>query len=252
MSTSFYFESRRLWGFGVALPTPSTGAIGRSEAWWWLGLPLVVLVALPIVNGLAPEFYRDWVLPEGYGVLELSHFFVPLVGFFVGLRLLLAKSVRANRLWWVLILFGTLACFYTAGEEHSWGQHFFGWGTPEAWGHLNRQNETNLHNTSPLFNMLPRAVLETTIVALGLVAPIAFWRFGPMRVRGLEPFMPSVILVPVSVGALVYKLDATVRKELGFEGLVMRPAEAAETFYVLFMLFYLILIARRVRALERR
>jgi hypothetical protein len=96
--------------------------------------------------------------------------------------------------------------------------------------------------------MLPRAVLELASVALGLVAPIAILLFGPIRIPVLEPFMPSLMLVPVSVGALVYKLDSTVQKSLGIEGLVTRPAEAAESFYVLFMLFYLIVIARRVSA----
>ena len=248
MSTSFYVDERQPWSSEVAIAQSDAAGIRHPGVWWWLGLPLVVLVALPFVNALTPQFYRDWVLPEGYGVLELSHFFVPLAGFFLGVRLLFAKGVRANRLWWVLILFGTLACLYTAGEEHSWGQHFFGWQTPDAWSHVNRQHETNLHNVSPLFNMLPRAVLELAIVALGLVAPIAILLFGPIRIPLLEPFMPSLMLVPVSVGALVYKLDSTVQKSLGIEGLVTRPAEAAESFYVLFMLFYLIVIARRVSA----
>ena len=252
MSTSFYVEHQRPWAFEVAIPPSSAGVVGGLATWWWLGVPFAALVALPIVTWLAPEFYRTWILPEGYGVLELSHFLVPLTAFFLGVRLLFAKSVRANRLWWVLILFGTLACFYTAGEEHSWGQHFFAWQTPEAWGHLNRQSETNLHNVSWLFNMLPRAVLEITILVLGLIAPVAVWLFGPLRIRGLEPFMPSALLIPVSIGALVYKLDSTMQKSLGIEGLVIRPAEAAETFYVLFMLFYLILIARRISAIENR
>jgi len=208
------------------------------------------MVSLPIVNRLAPDFYQSWILPEGYGLLELAHFLVPLAGFVLGLRLLAATRVRANRAWWMLILFGTLACFYTAGEEHSWGQHFFGWQTPEAWSQVNRQHETNLHNVSPIFNTLPRTVLEVAIVALGLVAPLAFRLMGPFRIAGLEPFMPSGILVPVSIGAVVYKLDSTLQKTMGIQGLVTRPAEAAETFYVLFMLFYLILIARRVLADE--
>jgi len=217
--------------------------------WWWLGIPMAILLALPLINHLAPGFYSRHILPEGYGVLELSHFLVPLVGSFLGVQLLLDARVRANLLWWLLILFGTLACFYTAGEEQSWGQHFFGWETPTEWSKINRQHETNLHNVSPLFNMLPRAVLEIAIVVCGLVLPFLAWRGRPIHLKGLEPFEPSVILVPVSIGALVYKLDSTMQKEFNLEGLVTRPAEAAETFYVLFMLFYLILIRRRIAIL---
>jgi hypothetical protein len=217
--------------------------------WWWLGIPVAILIALPIVSHLAPGFYYRHILPEGYGVLELSHFFVPLAGFFLGVQLLFNARVRANLIWWLLILFGTLACFYTAGEEHSWGQHFFGWETPDDWGKINRQDETNLHNVSPLFNTLPRAVLEVAILICGLVLPLLAWLGRPIRLKGLEPFEPSVILVPVSIGALIYKLDATLQKDFYLQGLVIRPAEATETFYVLFMLFYLILIRRRIALL---
>ena len=217
-----------------------------AGAWWWLDIPVVLIIVLPLICWLAPEIYREWVLPEGYGFLELLHFFVPLVGFVLGLRLLLAKSVRANRLWWVLILLGTLACLYTAGEEQSWGQHLFGWHTPDAWSQLNKQDETNLHNVSGIFNVLPRFALELAILVLGLIIPLASVFTRPLHFRGLEPFMPSLILVPVSIGALVYKIDATVQKSVGIQGLVFRPSEAAETFYVLFMLFYMILITRRI------
>ncbi len=44
-------------------------------------------------------------------------------------------------------LIGALGSLYIAGEEMSWGQHFFHWNTPEYWAEVNRQQETNLHNT---------------------------------------------------------------------------------------------------------
>jgi hypothetical protein len=249
MSVTAYFERQRPWSFGAAGAFKLRADFAAaSSVSWWLGIPFFLLMALPVVTWLAPEFYHAWVIPEGYGILELMHFFVPLVGFLVGVRLLFATAVRADRLWWTLILLGTLACFYTAGEEHSWGQHFFHWQTPETWSSLNRQNETNLHNSSQLFNVLPRAMLEIAILALGIIYPLASWMMGPLRIAGLEPFIPSLKLVPVSIGALVYKLDATAQKSFGMDGLVIRPAEAAETFYVLFMLFYLILISRRLAA----
>ena len=34
---------------------------------------------------------------------------------------------------------GALSCLYIAGEEMSWGQHFFHWNTPEYWAMVNRQ-----------------------------------------------------------------------------------------------------------------
>ena len=55
-----------------------------------------------------------------------------------------------------LYLIGVIYYFF---EEISWGQHFFGWKTPEFFSEINHQNETNLHNTSSIFNELPRNLL---------------------------------------------------------------------------------------------
>ena len=74
----------------------SSGSYGRpwSEAWWWLAIPAVLAAGLIITYKLSPSFYREWILPEGYGFLELGHFFIPLTGFFVALRLIARRYVR--------------------------------------------------------------------------------------------------------------------------------------------------------------
>jgi len=54
------------------------------------------------------------------------------------------------------------------GEEISWGQHLFQWSTPEAWLEYNDQGETNLHNTSGLFDQVPRTIVTLSIIVGGL------------------------------------------------------------------------------------
>ncbi|MBK5270654.1 MAG: hypothetical protein JJE22_06535 [Bacteroidia bacterium] len=39
-----------------------------------------------------------------------------------------------------------LLFFFVAGEEISWGQRIFGWGTPKTFGNFNLQDETTIHN----------------------------------------------------------------------------------------------------------
>ncbi len=62
-------------------------------------------------------------------------------------------------------IFNILICFYFTGliyyffEEISWGQHIFFWDSPQFFLKYNNQNETNIHNTSNLFNELPRSLL---------------------------------------------------------------------------------------------
>lgn len=219
---------------------------GREQTRWWLGLPLVLLVALVVINAAAPMFYRDWILPEGYGFLEVGHFFIPLAGALIALKLLFHPYVRRRRLlFWYVAVMG-LGCFYIAGEEHSWGQHFFHWTTPGYWAEINRQHETNLHNVSPLFNQFPRTVLEIAIVTGGLVLPFLAWR-GVFGRRGrLALFVPPATLAPIAIGMLFFKLSATLEKNNIFADIVQRPAEATETYIYLFLLAYLIVLARRI------
>ena len=61
-----------------------------------------------------------------------------------------------QRIFILLYLSGIL---YYLFEEISWGQHLFGWRTPEIFSNLNHQNETNIHNISSIFNELPRNLL---------------------------------------------------------------------------------------------
>jgi len=77
---------------------------------------------------------------------------------------LLIKFIRSNGHYFhiytrlIIFLYLTGVAYYFF-EEISWGQHFFGWTTPEFFSEINHQNETNLHNTSNIFNELPRNLL---------------------------------------------------------------------------------------------
>jgi hypothetical protein len=59
----------------------------------------------------------------------------------------------------IFILLYLSGIVYYLFEEISWGQHLFGWSTPEIFSNLNHQNETNIHNISSIFNELPRNLL---------------------------------------------------------------------------------------------
>lgn len=219
-----------------------------SEAWWWLGVPVVTAVALFATYAVSPDFYRERVLPEGYGILELSHFLIPLAGFFICISLFWLPLVRSWRLLRVAVVFFAFTCFYIAGEEHSWGQWFFHWDTPEFWGKLNRQNETNLHNTIVLFNQLPQNILQAAIIIGGIVLPLS-WR-AKQWVSGIPIIValtPPVAIVPVAVTAIGFNMLVTLQKSDVVGELLARPSEAAETFYYMFILFYLIMLRRRLR-----
>ena len=155
---------------------------------------------------LAPHFYLRYMLPEGYGLIEVSHFFIPLFGLFIAASLLLLPFVRARPVVFTVALIAALSCLYIAGEEMSWGQHFFHWNTPEYWAMVNRQEETNLHNTYAIFEKTPRSILELGIFIGGLIVPIAAMFYPWLRACRASLFLPADALVPTALGAFAFKL----------------------------------------------
>lgn len=223
---------------------------GRAEAWWWLGIPAAIAIALIAINTAAPGFYDRHILPEGYGVLELSQFFIAFAAMLVALRLVFRPSVRKRGWLFALCILATLASLYIAGEEHSWGQHFFQWETPEYWAKVNRQQETNLHNTLHLFDKKPRALLELGVLIGGVIIPLAALFYPVIRAMRWSIFFPASAMAPTALAAILFKLTDTLWDNFSIRPLVARPSEAIEFYLYLFILFYLVILTRRIRELE--
>jgi hypothetical protein len=229
---------------------PFTSDPGWNEAWWWLGIPLLVAAFVIGAYQISPEWYRRYVIPEGYGVLEVSHFFIPLFGLLIAGGLSLLPFVRARPAVFTVAVIGALSCLYIAGEEMSWGQHFFHWNTPEYWAMVNRQDETNLHNTYAIFEKTPRSILEAGIFIGGLLVPIAalFWPW--LRACRASLFLPPTALVPTAIGVLIFKLIDRLQYGAHIPTLLFRPSETIEFYLYFFILGYLIVFARRIKELE--
>jgi hypothetical protein len=229
---------------------PFTSDPGWTEAWWWLGLPLLVGAFSLGTYWLARGFYMRYALPEGYGILEITHFFIPLFGLLIAGSLLLMPFVRQRPFVFTVALLGALSCLYIAGEEMSWGQHFFQWNTPEYWATVNRQQETNLHNTWAVFEKTPRSILEAGIFIGGLGVPLAAMFLPWLRACRLSLFLPADALVPTALGVLVFKIIDRLQQGEHIPTILQRPSETIETYLYFFILAYLIVYARRIKELE--
>ena len=229
---------------------PFTSDPGWGEAWWWLGFPLLAAVFSLGTYWFARDFYSRYVLPEGYGILEISHFFIPLFGLFIAASLLLMPFVRARPFVFSVALLGALSSLYIAGEEMSWGQHIFNWNTPGYWTEVNRQDETNLHNTWAIFEKTPRSILETGTLVGGLLVPLAAIFLPWLRACRISLFLPADALVPTGLGVLIFKLIDRLQQG-GHVGIILqRPTETIETYLYFFILAYLIVYARRIKQFE--
>ncbi len=224
---------------------------GWGEAWWWLGIPTLLALGLVCAQAISRDFYANWILPEGYGFLELGQFIIAIAAMSEALKLAFRPYVRAHKLLFAFVCIAALGCLYIAGEEHSWGQHFFHWKTPEYWAEINRQKETNLHNTMHLFGKKPRAILEVSMLIGGLILPLLAFHRPEIRTNRWSLFIPAYAVVPTVVCAIIFKATDAIQKKLGIPSLVMRPSEATEIFIYIFLLIYLILLTRRVYELER-
>ncbi|MFO1352797.1 MAG: hypothetical protein U1F68_19820 [Gammaproteobacteria bacterium] len=238
----------------MATLEPSTPALPDLPRWLWLGLPLLI-TAIPYLlrpfgdneHGLYRYVYFESGLIENATVLFL------VIACIIGVRLFQRRQEFpiAGFHWWILLI--TLGSFYFAGEEISWGQNYFGWLTPEAWQTINRQHETNLHNTIPLLDKVPRNLLSLAALIGGILAPL----YLLLRRKALQPvsvhywLWPTLVCLPASVLALAVTLvPKGIVALFGHVPTVMdiKDGESKECLLALFMMCYLASLWVRLRA----
>lgn len=217
-------------------------------AFWRLWLPLGFALAILACQRVDPDWTWRVFFTEGWGLIELSHFVIPLAASLVALRAFLALPAGAGAGLRALVILLALGCFYIAGEEHSWGQHFFHWQTPEGWAAINRQAETNLHNTSSWFNHKPRVALNIAVIIGSILVPLARrrgWAGGLIaRFAFVLPGRSCHVL-----GWLVvfYMCWDSLRKAGHLPYISPRDAEMHELFLYGYLLVYAITLFHRIR-----
>ncbi len=217
--------------------------------WLWLWFPPLLLLLILPVRALSPELYAQWIDGE-LGLIELATPVLALLGAGIGLGLSLQLTQPDKRVLrtWVVIM--TVACVYFAGEEISWGQHLFGWGTPEAIDRLNDQHETNLHNMSSWFDQKPRLLLELWVLVGGIF--VACGRGAELPVDPARPgtwFWPTVDCLPTAVLAIGIRMPERFKTILDLEALSfdLRWSEPQEYYFALFLMLYLASLKARLR-----
>ncbi len=216
-----------------------------------IGLPVLSMLFCVAVALADPQVYRMRIRRHEVGLLEQGTVICLVPAVVMGVmafrrrRELPAKWLGA----WVMLL--TLGALYDAGEECSWGQNYFGWLTPDGWSQINDQHETNLHNTSNLFDHVPRAMLSLA-AGVCLVAPLVLLRRRRQWDARTNPsawFFPTGAVVPTAAIALAVglpqqlygKYDKTSEAVSWFAEMFLagRHSELKEYFLAMFILMYL-------------
>lgn len=213
----------------------------------WLWIPLSIMIIQIGIELFVPDSFKTAVHSEN-GPHETLQFLFALGGLFYALRCLLRVSFSSQKILTFWLICFAVGCTYIAGEEVSWGQHIFNWATPEFWGTLNDQNETNLHNTSSWLDQKPRLLLLVGVITGGLIIPF-LQRFKPSVLpKKFEMIYPPACLVPIAALALSIKIIDKIDDNLPDIVLFYRASEIEELFLFYFVLLYLIVLYRRIIA----
>jgi len=182
----------------VARPAPAT------REWLPTALAAVAIAAFFAALTLGRDFVDVFV--EEDGPVE----WLGAIGLFAGAGLFFAAFLVARRRGadavglsrlgvWVLLALA-LALFVAGGEEISWGQRLFGWGTPDSIAAVNAQDETTLHNLTEFQSGALDGDRLFKLAWLGLFVLIPLVAVGWPRARAwLSRLVP---IVPLRLTAL--------------------------------------------------
>ncbi len=221
----------------------NTKTLRDLPIWWWAGIPAAMLLLTLFAYFYSAELMTLLIRrdehPDGGGIAENGILVVLLPGIIAGIAIFWHHRDQLP-LWLVGWLSGwTLACVYFAGEEASWGQHYFRWMTPESLQNFNDQHETNLHNTSTWLDQKPRALVELWMVFAGLLVPL-IRRFWPTVLWANHDwsrwFWPTAIGIPAVVAFLFSLVVGLIAKKTGRSDLHQLGSNELREFYIAFFL----------------
>ena len=215
---------------------------------YWLWFPILIIIGQILLEIFVPHEYMPALHSEN-GPHETLQFICALLGLIFAFKCLKSAIQQKSSFliaWVSCFCFG---CAYIAGEEISWGQHILEWSTPEFWGQVNDQNETNLHNTSSWLDQKPRLVLLVGTIVGGLIIP-ALAKFKPSALpQQFTIIYPPAILSVTAGFALLVKLTDKLQEAFDLS-LLTRASEVEELYLFYFVLLYLILLNRTLKTQE--
>ncbi len=230
----------------------------------WIGLPVFVLLFSFVADALyfwlhpleqciydyttrSYDLLYCWLVWSEFGVIELLTVMFALTAFVCGMNVVRrADAFEYRWLKWYFFL-GATACFILLGEELSWGQHFFGWTTPEYWRALNTQQETNLHNAWPVTIYYAHKLARYAIVLGCLMLPVVSLACGWKGRPGGWAYwvMPTYVCMPAAMGMVISYYS---RKQYPYD----HGLEVYECFIAMILFFYLWSVFYRLKQYIRK
>ena len=210
----------------------------------WIIIPVAgVFAQIGIEIFVAKEHLA--ALHSEFGPHEALQFFIILMATLLALSLLFKPEVRKTPFLFAWVGIAFICGVYVSGEELSWGQHVFEWGTPEYWEKINDQGETNLHNASSWLDQKPRLLLEIGVLVGGIIIP-ALKRFKVKLPEKFDLIYPDPRVFVTSIIALLINIVDKIDEAMKDISIMERPSEVEEVYLFYFVLLYLIYFRKRL------
>ena len=214
-------------------------------AWVVLWLPVVATVVVTASLLHRPTFV---LLTREDSVLEWGQ----VACFLVAAALAAVATVRLRaRLPVAAVLVGgfALLAVFAAGEEISWGQRIFGWGTPEALSAVNHQDETTVHNITAVPVQKAFNIAQLIAGAYGGLLAVVLrlrWHRRPVLV---DLLLPALFLAPAFLLLFGYRfLRLTLVTDMRF--VLVKYGELPELAFAFALAVFALSILRQADALR--
>ena len=137
------------------------------------------------------------------GLVEILQFLFLLLAICYLIYIVKVYKGKLNQTINIFLIINICGLLYFAGEEVSWGQHFFNWNSPEIFRELNNQKETNLHNISNLFDQLPRTLVMIWC-SISVIFVLFLKNFYLLNNKFYEIVIPNRKLLIISILLLIF------------------------------------------------
>ncbi len=191
-------------GVGIASNAQAAG-VPQRLAWWAFWFPL--LGAAVVAATFAQRRVYYWLLAEDHPV-EWIQFGLVFGGSVLAAMAAVRLFREGDRFGSALFVLFALGMFVIAGEEISWGQRVFAFGTPADLASVNNEREFNVHDITkgvPLQSAFK--LVELLLGFLGTAIPLYLARSRRvLRTRAWRLLTPPLFLVPSFALVFVYRL----------------------------------------------
>ena len=231
----------------------------------WIYLPILIPLIFLLVKKININLFVIFFQGEN-GIIENGTFVILFIAIIISiLSLIKFNNKFKKRKILVFVILFILGLTYFAGEEISWGQHWFHWEANQFFQTYNDQqfgnsSETNFHNISSWFDQKPKLLLILFVLFGGILSPLFSHNKDKNNLTFQYIFFPEISCFITSAFCLFFYLLDNSYKILcsGTPGIdisckfipqlfVFRTSEIIEFYIALFLLIYIFSIYKKTK-----